>query len=515
MKSFQKGTVYLILGVMLSKLLLAMVLQLGNDEVYYLVYAQKLQWNYFDHPPFVALVIQCFSANLLLNHEVFLRLGFILIGGANTWLMFAIGRKLGNDYTGWMAALLFTASVYGSMISGFMIMPDAPLLLFWLLAASLMIDLGRGAEQRRRRRLWLFWGLVCGLAMMSKVSGILLWAGMGLYMVCCRRTWFKEPYVYLSILLSAVIASPIVFWNMDNEGAGMWYHAGRVAMHHAPVRADRFLREVLGELAYNNPVCVILGFAGAAYCRKKQWLPRNLQWLLFCLTLPLLVLVWFFSWFREVLPHWTGPSYVILLFFGAVYMTHRSRKRVLWPRVLKWANGLTMAGVLLIVMASFLPPAFQSKDTLRTGKGDLTLDFTGWKAFADRFDTVYRNDIARGIMKPAAFILSDYWFPAAHMNWYLSGKHRYPFLAVGSLNNIHQFAWLNRQRPGLSTGADAYYITVSNYYRAPGNRLVHSFKAKADTVVIPQTRMGQVVRYFYITRLRYYKGGIGPSGVTD
>lgn len=57
------------------------MLQLGNDEVYYLTYAQKLQWNYFDHPPFIALVIKCFSANLLLKHEVFLRLGFIAASG--------------------------------------------------------------------------------------------------------------------------------------------------------------------------------------------------------------------------------------------------------------------------------------------------------------------------------------------------------------------------------------------------------------------------------------------------
>lgn len=515
MKPFKKDTGYLVLGIVLIKILLAAVLQLGNDEVYYLVYAQKLQWNYFDHPPLIALIIRFFSVNLLLSHEVFLRLGFIIIGGVNTWLVFTIGRKLGNDYTGWMATLLFTASVYGSMISGFMIMPDAPLLLFWLLATSLMLDLSTCTEQRRLRRLWLLFGLVCGLAIMSKVSGVLLWAGMGLYTVCCRRAWFKNPYMYLSVLLAAAIASPIVYWNMNNGGAGLWYHAGRVAMHHAPVRADRFLREVLGELAYNNPVCLILGLSGAVYCRKQHWLPPAQQGLLLCLTIPLLALVWFFSWFRDVLPHWTGPSYVMLLFFGAVYMTRRNRQTLRWPRVLKWANGLTAIAVLLIVMASFLAPAFRSKDVLRTGRGDLTLDFTGWKAFADHFDTIYRNDSARGIMKPAAFILSDYWFPAAHMNWYLSGKHHYPFMAVGALNDIHQFAWLNRQRPGLSTGADAYYITVSNYYRAPADGLIHSFEAEADTVVVPQTRMGQVVRYFYITRLRYYKGGIGPSGIPN
>ncbi|WP_018630694.1 ArnT family glycosyltransferase [Niabella aurantiaca] len=516
MKPFQKKVGYLIAGVVFSKLLLSAVLQLGNDEVYYLTYAQQLQWNYFDHPPLTALVIKCFSANLLLRHEVFLRSGFIAIGGMQIWLMFMIGRKLGDAYTGWIAALLFTASVYGSMISGFMIMPDAPLLLFWLSGILLVLHLDACTERRRRHGLWLLFGLAGGLAVMSKVSGVLLWAGLGCYMLCCRSAWFKEPGMYLSLLVTAVIAAPIVFWNLNNGGAGIGYHADRVAIHHFPVRADRFLREVLGEMAYNNPICYILGFAGAVCCCKNRLLPRKRLLLLFCFIAPLLLLVWFFSWFREVLPHWTGPSCVLLSFFGAVYIAHRYREKVLWPRVVKWAGALTVAGVLLITAASFfLPVAFHPKEALRTGKGDLTLDFTGWKAFARHFDAVYRRDIARGVMKPSAFILSDYWFPAAHMNWYLSGKYHYPFMAIGPLRDIHQFAWLNRQRPGLKAGADAYYITVSNYYRKPGDRLIRSFDRVEGTETIPQVRMGQVVRYFYITRLRHYKDGIGPSGVTD
>lgn len=516
MERFQKKVLYLIAGVVFCKLLLSVLLELGNDEVYYLAYAQQWQWNYFDHPPLVALVINTGSLNLLLKQELFLRLGFIAIGGVNTWLVFVIGRKLYSAYTGWIAALLFTASVYAGMISGFMIMPDAPLLLYWLLALSLALDLCADPERLRQLRSLLLFGLVCGLAVMSKLSGMLLWAGMGIYLLGSRSPLFKEPVLYLSLLLTLGITLPILCWNMNNGGGGTGYHAARIAIEHFPIRIDRFLREVLAEMGYNNPVCCVLGISGAVYCRRNGLLSRKQQWLLYSFMLPLVLLVWFFSLFREVLPHWTGPSYVVVLLLGAVSISHRYEATRAWPRVVRLANILTTTALLLITAASFLlPVAFSPKQALKTGKGDLLLDFTGWKVFAAGFDTLYRKDRARGVMRPAAFVLSDYWFPAAHLNWYLAAAHHYPFMAVGSISEIHQFAWLNRQRPSLKTGSDAYYITVSNYDRVPSGRLVESFNTNAGTVVLPQIRMGRVVRYFYITRLRYYKGGIGANGIPD
>ncbi|MCF3110004.1 glycosyltransferase family 39 protein [Niabella sp. CC-SYL272] len=516
MERFQKKVWYLIAGVVFCKLLLSALLELGNDEVYYLAYAQQWQWNYFDHPPMVALVIRIGSLNLLLKQELLLRLGFIAIGGINTWLVFTIGRKLYSPYAGWIAALLFTASVYAGMISGFMIMPDAPLLLCWLLALSLALDLCCQATRSRQRRLLLLFGLVCGLAAMSKLSGVLLWAGLGSYLLYSRSALLKEPVLYLSLMLTLCIVFPVIYWNMDNGGVGIGYHAGRIAIDHSPVRVDRFLKEVLAEMGYNNPVCCILGISGAVYCSKKRLLPRKQQWLLHSFILPLLLPVWFFSLFRDVLPHWTGPSYVVLSLLGAVLIAHRNKAVRPWPGVLQWANLLTAAVVLLITLASFLlPVTFSSKEALKTGNGDLLLDFTGWHAFAAGFDTLYRKDLATGRMQPAAFILSDYWFPAGHLNWYLAAAYHYPFMAVGSLDEIHQFAWLNLQRAGLKTGSDAYYISVSNYYRAPSGRLLECFKTVADTMVLPQIRMGKVVRYFYITRLRYYKGGIAATGIPD
>lgn len=69
---------WLVLACTAIKLLIACNTTLGNDEVYYWTYAQDLQWNYFDHPPFVAWLIRLTTLNSAIHLEVAVRLGAIL-----------------------------------------------------------------------------------------------------------------------------------------------------------------------------------------------------------------------------------------------------------------------------------------------------------------------------------------------------------------------------------------------------------------------------------------------------
>ncbi len=53
------------------KCVLAAVTELNNDEVYYRLYALKLQWNYFDHPPMIAVLLKLFTFNLFFKTNFF------------------------------------------------------------------------------------------------------------------------------------------------------------------------------------------------------------------------------------------------------------------------------------------------------------------------------------------------------------------------------------------------------------------------------------------------------------
>ena len=146
--------------------ILAAWMEFGNDEVYYWTYALYPDWSHFDHPPMVGLVIQLFSLNLLLDSEFFIRLASVVMMTANTYIIFCIGKELKDARTGLYAALLYTASIYAFVITGIFIMPDTPLMLFWLLAiwsAIRSLSLSKG-------RFFILFGLFSGLAMLSFTS---------------------------------------------------------------------------------------------------------------------------------------------------------------------------------------------------------------------------------------------------------------------------------------------------------------------------------------------------------
>ena len=122
----------LILLSTLIRLIVGDQIQLGNDEVYYWTYARNPDCSHFDHPPMVGFIEQLFTMNLFFESELALRLGFIISGTLSTLLMYLIGKEIKNERTGLIAAVLFNTSIYGFIISGLFIMPDGPMVLFWM-----------------------------------------------------------------------------------------------------------------------------------------------------------------------------------------------------------------------------------------------------------------------------------------------------------------------------------------------------------------------------------------------
>jgi len=147
--NYSKKTGLLIIIATLLRMVVAASLELGNDEVYYQAYALHLQWNYFDHPPLVALLIRLSTFNLFFQHEFFIRLGPMICAAAGTWLIFKTGTLLRNQRTGWIAAILYNTSFYTSVIAGTFILPDSPHVLFWLLSMYLMIRILQKKQNRK------------------------------------------------------------------------------------------------------------------------------------------------------------------------------------------------------------------------------------------------------------------------------------------------------------------------------------------------------------------------------
>ncbi len=506
--NFNKKTWLLIAISSLVRMLIACSLELGNDEVYYQTYARHLQWNYFDHPPMVAILIRFSTANLFFHNEFFIRLGSILCAAAGTWLIFIIGRRIKNARTGWIAAVLYSTSFYTSVIAGTFILPDSPQVLFWLISIYLMIlILERELPNKYRTGLFILLGVSMGACIMSKVHGVFLWLGFGGYIIFHRRDLLKSYMLWISGFISLLIAYPIYKWNLENHFITYNYHQGRISFWGVKPDLDHLLQQVLGSVFYNNPVNFILYVLTLAAISKEKIkkLPKEYPLFLW-LSLPLILVLLWTSLFNETLPHWSGPAYLSLMLLAACRLDEQSVIRInaKWLKPAAWVYiSVVLIGIFYI---RYLPLRIGSRETSTLGKGDISLDMSGWHQFALRFDSIYQADIRFGRMKSNAILISDHWFPAGHLDHYYGIPYQHNLLVFGPIRDIHHFAWLNQRRPRLNRGSDAYFIYVSNYYGPPGAALKNDFERVDDSLLIPQYRNGNPVRYFVVYRMHDFRG---------
>src|ERR1044071_3958733 len=105
--SYRHKVIVLTILFLLLRLITASVLELGNDESYYWLYSQDLQWNYFDHPPMVAAWVRLSTLNGWLdNYEVMIRAGSIIGCAFSTWFLYKAVSLIHSERDGWVAARL-------------------------------------------------------------------------------------------------------------------------------------------------------------------------------------------------------------------------------------------------------------------------------------------------------------------------------------------------------------------------------------------------------------------------
>jgi hypothetical protein len=470
-------------------------IELGTDEAYYWTYAQYPDWSHFDHPGMVGWVIQLFSLNLLFDSEFFLRLASVVFMTINTWIMYRIGRELKDEATGLWAALLYTASIYAFIVTGIFILPDTPLSLFWLLAFWMFI---KYLKQHENKHL-LIAGLLIGLGALSKYTAAFLWFGFMLYILCFDRKQFRNPCLYLSLLITALCCLPVVIWNIQNDFVSFRFHGDRVGLF-GPFKIKNFGTELAGEFFYNNPVCFIAAIlATIAAFRHKLPIGEALQRLILTTTLPMIGLFLFFSLTRQTLPHWSGPAYNLLILLSATWLSSLEIKKAKGIVI----SALSLLVLILVVGVTEIKTGFVTLDhhteETELGKDDLTLDVYGWRQAYTGFKKIREHQIAEGIMKEEDAIIGHNWFPTANFHYYIARPLGMEVMGYGSLENIHKYLWINDKTAGYEKNANYWYLADSHYFIDPHKVFAYTnFKHVEQVGVIPIKRNGKVVRNIFV-----------------
>ncbi|MGC8866464.1 MAG: glycosyltransferase family 39 protein [Bacteroidales bacterium] len=510
-RDYERLLLWLLTLSLLTRFILAAWLELGNDEVYYYQYALYPSLSYFDHPPMVGWLMRLFTLNLWLKGEWALRLTALISGTLNTWLIYRLGKEILNARTGFYAALLYTASFYTFIISGTFILPDAPQSTFWLLAMlMLMRSLGTGTiNSITRSRLW--WaGLFIGLGMLSKYTAVFLWAGAIGYVLFYNRKWLKVPELYLSALLTLIVFSPVLIWNIQNQWVSFGFHSERVDVTQGGLHLDYLLRELGGQIFYNNPIVVLLGWTAVFMAlRGPQWLPLEKSRLLLFCSLPLILIFPGVSLWRETLPHWSGPGYHGLILLGASWLAERKSglKRPAVPLGIKLALGITLlvigAGLGQIKGGWIIKP--QTDRGYFRGKKDFSLDMYGWRQLKQKAIPLLDSLENQGVMQKGSPLISFRWFPAANLDYYIAQPSGRTLLACGPLHRIHQYRWINQWRGGLQPGQDAWYLVAGRDFRKPEEVCPGCWNSIVAIDTLPILRGKDTVMFFFLYGMKDFR----------
>ncbi|MBA3755370.1 MAG: glycosyltransferase family 39 protein [Nitrosomonas sp.] len=305
---WRTAAIGIVLFVILLRLVYFGLAQLIPDEAYYWQYAQHMDLSFYDHPPMVAWLIWLGTA-ILGNNEFGVRIGALLCGLITMGYLYALAQNLYNKSTA-MRTLLLVAILPLGFGSGLLMTPDAPLVAAW---AATLYYMER-ALIAGQRTAWLGMGVAFGLGLLSKYSLGLLGIAALVFVIIdpTARRWMKRPHPYLAALLAALLFSPVIIWNYQNDWVSFAFQSNRVL-------ADSYQFSVHYLIAHIIILLTPVGFVAATFAlfsiknREDQQLERRRHLFVQVFVGAPLFICFILSTFDALRFHWTGPIWLAIL----------------------------------------------------------------------------------------------------------------------------------------------------------------------------------------------------------
>ncbi len=200
--------VYLALFKVLLHLLTAGNYGYFRDELYYVAAGERLDLGYVDFPPLVALVARITHV-LFGDSLVALHVFPALAGAVVVVLTGLMARELGGGRFAQGLAAIATLIAPTILVFGTWLSMDAFDQLFWVLALYVLLLI----LKRDRPRLWLAFGLVAGLGLLTKLTMLYLGLAVFLALLLTRaRRHLLTAWPWLGGALAFAFLLPYVIW---------------------------------------------------------------------------------------------------------------------------------------------------------------------------------------------------------------------------------------------------------------------------------------------------------------
>jgi len=365
------GVPNLLLGALsiwtLVRLVAAATIPMTEDEAYYRLWSQSMDFGYFDHPPMVAWWI-AIGQSLLGDNPLGARILAVLSTTLTSLLIYGIARECRLSFaTASMASIWYNATLLAGF-GGQLIVPDGPSTLFWSLTLFSLLRARCGPPGW-----WLAAGVSAGLAVLSKYSALFIAPGCVLWLASSAegRRRFLSPWPWLCAACAVGIASTNVLWNAAHHWVSFEKQFGRAA-------PDRLTLTHVAELIASqavllNPFMTPLAIAGVRLGLRSRTAALDGLWMLTAFALPFADYLVVHSLHAGVQGHWPAPLYPGLSVLAAAAAHGAGR----WRTICRNLLAPTGSAVAVLVLFHLMWPA-----TDWFGRMDLTGQLRDWPRFA-------------------------------------------------------------------------------------------------------------------------------------
>ena len=344
------GVIALIAAMTVMRVIYACLIDLRTDEAYYWTWSKENVLSFLDHPPMIAWFIR-FGTAIFGDTNFGVRFAGILAMLVTQLLLADIVRRVTHDARAVMLAVLLpeAALYYGLLMAK--VSPDVALIPFAVAMLWALVRLAGTGDARW----WLAAGLFAGLALLSKLTALMLAPAVLAFMLVpdWRRRWLTSAWPWLAALIAVLVFLPVLIWNGEHDWASFRFQSVRaIATHELSLRTvGEFLGLQFGLLGFVMLPVVLAGVALTAWRGYRSREPV-------AILLSASVLVPFCYFFWKSLTLRVGDTWPMFLWpagFAATAINVTVLPREKWPaRIVRlantWVNIAVVAGIAYVVL---------------------------------------------------------------------------------------------------------------------------------------------------------------------
>ena len=214
----------LIVAMTTLRVIYASVIDLRTDEAYYWTWSKENVLSFLDHPPMIAWFIR-FGTAIFGDTNLGVRFAGVLAMLVTQLLLADMVRRVTHDVRAVVIAVLMpeAALYYGLLMAK--VAPDVALIPFAVAMVWALVRLNESGDGRW----WLAAGLFAGLALLSKLTVVMMLPAVAAFMLVpdWRRRWLLSPYPWAAALIAVVVFLPVLIWNAQHDWASFRFQLVR------------------------------------------------------------------------------------------------------------------------------------------------------------------------------------------------------------------------------------------------------------------------------------------------